>query len=41
MGEFAVEWEHQPDSRITYNLRKSLQIFWELFKVRWLHRFGR
>ena len=41
VGEFGVEWEHQPDSRITYNLRKSLQIFWELFKVRWLHRFGR
>ena len=41
VGEFAVEWEHQPDSRITYNLRKSLRIFTELFKVRWLHRFGR
>ncbi len=41
VGEFGVEWEHQPDSRITYNLRKSLRIFWELFKVRWLHRFGR
>ena len=41
VGEFGVEWEHQPDSRITYNLRKSLQIFWELFKVRWVHRFGR
>lgn len=41
VGEFGVEWEHQPDSRITYNLRKSLRIFWELFKIRWLHRFGR
>ena len=41
VGEFGVEWEHQPDSRITYNLRKSLRIFTELFKVRWLHRFGR
>lgn len=41
VGEFPVEWNHHPDSRITYNLRKSLQIFWELFKIRWLHRFGR
>ena len=41
VGEFAVEWNHHPDSRITYNLRKSLQIFWDLFKIRWLHRFGR
>ena len=41
VGEFGVEWEHQPDSRITYNLRKSIQIFVELFRIRWLHRFGR
>lgn len=41
VGEFAVEWNHHPDSRITYNLRKSLRIFWDLFKIRWLHRFGR
>jgi dolichyl-phosphate beta-glucosyltransferase len=41
VGEFGVEWEHQPDSRITYNLRKSIRIFTELFKIRWLHRFGR
>jgi glycosyltransferase involved in cell wall biosynthesis len=41
IGEFAVEWNHHPDSRITYNLRKSIQIFVELFKIRWLHRFGR
>lgn len=41
VGEFGVEWEHQPDSRITYNLRKSIRIFVELFKIRWIHRFGR
>jgi dolichyl-phosphate beta-glucosyltransferase len=41
VGEFAVEWTHHPDSRITYNLWKSLQVFSELFKIRWLHRFGR
>lgn len=41
VGEFAVEWNHHPDSRITYNLRKSLRIFADLFKIRWLHRFGR
>ncbi len=41
VGEFGVEWNHHPDSRITYNLRKSIRIFVELFKIRWLHRFGR
>lgn len=41
VGEFPVEWNHHPDSRLTYNLRKSIRIFVELFKVRWLHRFGR
>ena len=40
-GEFPVQWTHHPDSRITYNLRKSINIFIELFKIRWLHRFGR
>ena len=40
-GEFPVLWHHDPDSRITYNLRKSIQIIIELFNVRWLHRFGR
>lgn len=41
VAEFPVEWNHHPDSRLTYNLWKSLRIFGELFKVRWLHRFGR
>ena len=41
VGEFAVEWNHHPDSRLTYNLRKSLRIFADLFRIRWLHRFGR
>ena len=41
VGEFPVEWNHHPDSRITYNLRKSLRIFVDLFLIRWLHRFGR
>lgn len=41
VGEFPVEWTHHPDSRLTYNLRKALLIFWELFQVRWRHRFGR
>jgi glycosyltransferase involved in cell wall biosynthesis len=40
-GEFPVVWTHDPDSRITYNLCKSIRIFIELFNVRWLHRLGR
>ncbi|NCC50011.1 MAG: glycosyltransferase family 2 protein [Spartobacteria bacterium] len=41
IGEFPVEWTHDPNSRITYNFWRSLMIFLELFKIRWLHRFGR
>lgn len=41
IAEFPVKWTHHPDSRITYNLRKSINIFIELFKIRWLHRFGK
>ena len=41
IGEFPVQWTHDPDSRITYNFRKSVKIFTELFNIRWLHRFGR
>jgi dolichyl-phosphate beta-glucosyltransferase len=41
IGEFPVAWHHHPDSRITYNLWRSLKIFVELFKIRWLHLGGR
>jgi dolichyl-phosphate beta-glucosyltransferase len=39
VGQFPVHWTHQEDSRIQYdNLRKSLFIFQELFRIRKLHR---
>lgn len=39
VGEFAVHWTHQEDSRIQYDsLRKSLFVFQELFRIRTLHR---
>lgn len=38
VGEFPVQWTHQEDSRIQYdNLRKSLFVFQELFRIRPLH----
>jgi dolichyl-phosphate beta-glucosyltransferase len=39
VGEFPVVWSHVEDSRIQYdNLRKSLFVFQELFRIRRLHR---
>ena len=39
VGQFAVQWTHQEDSRIQYdNLRKSLFVFQELFRIRTLRR---
>lgn len=39
VGEFAVHWTHQEDSRIQYDsLRKSIFVFQELFRIRALHR---
>lgn len=39
VGEFPVVWSHVEDSRIQYdNLRKSLFVFQELFRIRQLHR---
>lgn len=38
-AQFPVIWTHQEDSRIQYdNLRKSLFIFQELFRIKGLHR---
>lgn len=36
--ETPVEWTHDDDSRLTYNLRKSLLVFVELLKVKIRHR---
>ncbi len=39
VGQFPVQWTHQEDSRIQYdNLRKSLFVFQELFRIRMLHK---
>lgn len=38
-AQFPVTWTHQEDSRIQYdNIRKSLFIFQELFRIKRLHR---
>jgi hypothetical protein len=38
IAEFPVKWRHVGDSRIQYdNLRKSLFVFQELFRIRRLH----
>ncbi len=33
--EVGVKWTHDPESRLTYNARKSLLIFLELLKIKW------
>jgi dolichyl-phosphate beta-glucosyltransferase len=33
--EVGVTWTHDPESRLTYNARKSLLIFLELLKIKW------
>lgn len=35
--EFPVHWKHDPDSRITYNLRKSITVFYEMLRIPSLH----
>jgi glycosyltransferase involved in cell wall biosynthesis len=38
VGQFPVQWRHVADSRIQYdNLRKSLFVFRELFRIKQLH----
>ena len=38
VGQFPVQWRHVADSRIQYdNLRKSLFVFRELFRIKHLH----
>jgi len=39
VSEFPVQWRHVEDSRIQYdNIKKSLFVFQELFRIRMLHR---
>jgi dolichyl-phosphate beta-glucosyltransferase len=38
--EFPVDWQHDADTRIAYDLAKSIHVFSELIKIRWLHRWS-
>jgi glycosyltransferase involved in cell wall biosynthesis len=38
IAELPVKWVHDPDTRIPYNLRRSLAIWGELFRIRHAHR---
>jgi dolichyl-phosphate beta-glucosyltransferase len=40
IAEVPVKWEHDPDTRIPYNLRRALKIWGELFRIRRRHRVG-
>lgn len=40
VAELPVEWTHDPDSRIAYDLRRSLRIWRELFRIRQAQRVG-
>jgi dolichyl-phosphate beta-glucosyltransferase len=36
--ELPVRWRHDDDSRLTYNLRRSIRIFMELLRIKARHR---
>ncbi len=38
--EVAVAWQHDDDSRLTYDLRKSIWIWMELLRLKWTHRIA-
>jgi dolichyl-phosphate beta-glucosyltransferase len=40
VAEVPVRWVHDPDTRIPYNVRRSIRIFGELFRIRRAHRVG-
>jgi hypothetical protein len=40
VAEFPVEWTHDPDSRITYNLWRTLKVVRDMLSIPFLH-FGR
>ena len=33
--EVGVEWNHDPESRLQYDLRRSVSIFLELLRIKW------
>lgn len=40
VAEVAVQWVHDPDTRIPYDLRRALRIWAELFRIRRAQRIG-
>jgi dolichyl-phosphate beta-glucosyltransferase len=40
VAEVPVQWVHDPDTRIPYNLRRALRIWGELFRIRRAQRVG-
>jgi len=40
VAEVPVNWMHDPDTRIPYNLRRALHIWGELFRIRRAQRVG-
>jgi hypothetical protein len=40
VAELPVQWVHDPDTRIPYNLRRALRIWAELFRIRRAQRVG-
>lgn len=38
VAEVPVRWRHDDDSRLTYNLRRSVRIFLELLRIKFRHR---
>jgi dolichyl-phosphate beta-glucosyltransferase len=40
IAEVPVHWVHDPDTRIPYNLRRALQIWSELFRIRRAQHIG-
>jgi dolichyl-phosphate beta-glucosyltransferase len=40
VAEVPVKWVHDPDTRIPYDLRRSIRIFAELFRIRRAQRVG-
>ena len=37
VAELPVRWRHDDDSRLTYNLRRTIRIFAELFRIKFRH----
>ena len=40
LAEVPVQWTHDPDTRIPYNLRRAIGIWAELFRIRRAQRVG-